>query len=118
MLRPLKFIYWVIPLATSSHCQHGDIVFKVATFSFDLGDLLGATFRLRLGVTTRQYAADFNPATYGVVPKGLLTFLGSFYKEVAKTTSGTLVYRFERQTSRKKYFFLRKTLCPRLVLTI
>ena len=37
---------------------------------------------------------------YGVVPKGLLTFLGSLYKEVAKTTSGTLVYRFERQTAR------------------
>ena len=25
---------------------------------------------------------------YGVVPKGLLTFLGSLYKEVAKTTPG------------------------------
>ena len=42
--------------------------------------------------------------TYGVVPKGL-TFLGSLYKEVAKTTSGTLVYRFERQTARKKSSF-------------
>ena len=40
---------------------------------------------------------------YGVVPKGLLTFLGSLYKEVAKSTSGTSVYRFERQTARKKY---------------
>ena len=40
--------------------------------------------------------------TYGVVPKGLLTFLGSLHKQVAKTTSGTLVYRFERQTARKK----------------
>ena len=39
---------------------------------------------------------------YGVVPKGLLFFLGSLYKEVAKTTSGTLVYRFERQTARRK----------------
>ena len=39
---------------------------------------------------------------YGVVLKGLLTFLGSLYKEVAKTTPGTLVYRFERQTARKK----------------
>ena len=37
-----------------------------------------------------------------MVPKGFLTFLGSLYKEVAKTTSGTLVYRFERQTARKK----------------
>ena len=36
-----------------------------------------------------------------MVPKGLLTFLGSVYKDVAKTTSGTLVYRFERQTARK-----------------
>ena len=39
---------------------------------------------------------------YEVVPKGLLTFLGSLYKEVTKTTSGTLVYRFERQTARGK----------------
>ena len=37
-----------------------------------------------------------------VVPKGLLTFLGSLYEEIAKTTFGTLVYRFERQTARKK----------------
>ena len=52
--------------------------------------------------------------TYVMVPKGLLTFLGSLYKEVAKTTPGTLVYRFERQTARKEYFFLPKTLCPQL----
>ena len=45
---------------------------------------------------------------YGVVPKRWLTFPGSFYKEVAKTTSGALVYRFERQTSKKNKFFLRK----------
>ena len=38
---------------------------------------------------------------YGVVPKGLLTFPDSLYKEVAKTTSRTLVYHFERQTARK-----------------
>ena len=38
----------------------------------------------------------------GAVPKGLLTFLGSLYKEVAKTTPGTLVCRLERQTARKK----------------
>ena len=37
-----------------------------------------------------------------MVPKGFLTFLGSLYKEVAKTTPGTLVYRFERQTAREK----------------
>ena len=42
---------------------------------------------------------------YGVVPKGLITFLGSLYKEVAKATSGTLVYRFERQTARKNSSF-------------
>ena len=36
-----------------------------------------------------------------MVPKGLLTSFGSLYKEVAKTTFGTLVYHFERQTSRK-----------------
>ena len=46
---------------------------------------------------------------YGVVPKRLLAFLGSLYKEVPKTTSGTLVYRFERQTARKK-LFLREIL--------
>ena len=49
----------------------------------------------------------------GTVPKGLLTFLGSLYKEVMKTPSGTLVYCFKRQTARKN-FFLRKTLCPQL----
>ena len=49
-----------------------------------------------------------------MVLKGLLTFLGSLYKEGAKTTSGTLVYRFEKQTARKKHFFLPKTLCPQL----
>ena len=37
-----------------------------------------------------------------MVPKGLLTFLGSLHKEVAKTTSGTLAYRFKRQMARKK----------------
>ena len=51
--------------------------------------------------------------TYVMVPKGLLTFLDSLYKQVAKTTSGTLVYRFERQTARKKKFLPSKTLCPR-----
>ena len=39
-----------------------------------------------------------------VVPKGLFTFLESLYKEVAKTTSGALVYRFERQTAWKNIF--------------
>ena len=38
---------------------------------------------------------------YEIVPKGLLIFLGSLYKESAKTTPETLVYRFERQTARK-----------------
>ena len=47
---------------------------------------------------------------YAVVPNGLLAFLGSLYKKVAKTTSGTLVYRFERQTARNSFFFLGKTL--------
>ena len=32
---------------------------------------------------TKRYAQ-----IYGVVPKGLITFPGSLYKEVAKTTSG------------------------------
>ena len=49
--------------------------------------------------------------SYGVVPKGLLTFLGSFYTEVAKTYSETLVYCFERQIAKIYiYFFLPKTL--------
>ena len=41
-----------------------------------------------------------------MVSKGLLTFLGSLYKEVSKTTTGTLVYRFERQTRKKKKIVL------------
>ena len=47
-------------------------------------------------------ACDPGEAVSGVDPKGLLTFLGSLYKEVVKTTSGPLVYRFEKQTVRKK----------------
>ena len=45
---------------------------------------------------------------YGVVPEGLLTFLGSLYNEVAKTTSGTLVYRFESQTARNVFSSFEK----------
>ena len=45
---------------------------------------------------------------YGVVQKGLLTFLGSLCKEVAKTTPETLVYRFERLTTRKKKSSFKK----------
>ena len=37
--------------------------------------------------------ANVTSLDYGVVPKGLLTLLGSLYKEVAKTTSGTLMSR-------------------------
>ena len=57
---------------------------------------------------------------HGVVPKGLLAFLGSLYEEGAKTTSGTLVYRFERQTERKKKYIYKKIFpsfqkqCPQL----
>ena len=39
-----------------------------------------------------------------MVSKGLLTFLGSLYKEVVKTTPGTLVDHFERQTTRIFFF--------------
>ena len=56
----------------------------------------------------------FHHAPMGLVPKGLLTFLSSLYKEVAKTTPGTLVYRFERQTVRKVFFFHPRTLYPQL----
>ena len=45
-----------------------------------------------------------------MVPNGLLlTFLGRLYKEVKKTTSRTLVYRFERQTDIKNFLPLRNT---------
>ena len=67
--------------------------------------------------TTSHHEVGALPLSYGVVPKELLTFLGSLYKEVSKTTSGTLVYRFDRQTARKKKkkkIFLRKILWPRL----
>ena len=40
-----------------------------------------------------------------MAPKGWLTFLGSLYKEVTETTPGTLVYRCDRQTARKKNSF-------------
>ena len=46
---------------------------------------------------------------FGVVPKGLLTFLGSLYEEVAKTTPRTLAYCFERQTARKVFLPLKNT---------
>ena len=45
---------------------------------------------------------------YRVVPKRLLTFLGTVYKGCARTTPGTLVYRFERQTARKNISSLQK----------
>ena len=49
------------------------------------------------------------PDLYGVVPKGLLTFLGTLiYKEVVKTAPGTLVYCFKRQTARKKKISIQK----------
>ena len=47
-----------------------------------------------------------------VAKKELLTFRGRLYKEVTKTTSGTLVYPFERQTVRKKSSVEKQ--CPRL----
>ena len=47
-------------------------------------------------VCTDVNACDCTKGLYGVVPKDLLTFRGSLYKEVAKTTPGTLVYHFER----------------------
>ena len=47
-------------------------------------------------------------SVYGVVPEGLLTFLGSLYKEGAKTTPGTLVYLFERQRPEKNISSFQK----------
>ena len=44
-----------------------------------------------------------------MVPKGLLTFLGSLYIDVAKTISGTLVYHFVRQTARKENLLSKNT---------
>ena len=59
-----------------------------------------------VGPTFEVLALDYGPwttcTTYGVVPKGLLTFLGCLYKDVMRTIPGTLVYRFERQTATKK----------------
>ena len=49
-----------------------------------------------------------------MVPKGMLTFLGSIYKEGAKTTSGTLVCLFERRTARKNISFFQKHCVPNL----
>ena len=52
-----------------------------------------------------------------MVPKGLLTFLGGLYKEVAKATSGTFVYIASRDKPPDFLLllsFLRKALCPRL----
>ena len=59
------------------------------------------------GVTPGQTTEDEGTCeaqafSYGAAPKGLLTFLGSLHKLGAKTTSGTLVYRFERETAEKK----------------
>ena len=45
---------------------------------------------------------------YRVVPKGLLASLDSLYKEIPKTTSGTLVYLFERQTARELFSSFEK----------
>ena len=69
--------------------------------------VLHATAVTRDGTDTEQESANththtdsytFVPSSlkwaYGVVLKGLLTLLGSLYKEVAKTTPGALVYRF------------------------
>ena len=39
--------------------------------------------------TAEQLTDSWTTRGYGVVPKGLLTFLGRLYKEVAKTASGT-----------------------------
>ena len=64
------------------------------------------SFRPGKSCVTDVFSSDHG---YGVVPKGLLTYLGSLYNEVAKTTSGTLVYRFERQTARKKIFLPSKS---------
>ena len=62
---------------------------------------------LRRNTTTLLNGVARGVTLYGVVPKGL-TFLGSLYKEVAKTTPGTLVYRFERQTTRKNISSFQK----------
>ena len=66
---------------------------------YDLHFCLCISLHISLHASVSQCPSQ---TVYGVVPKGSLTFLGSLYKEVAKTTSGTLVYRFERQTARKK----------------
>ena len=94
---------------------------QVDTFKYqDLEIVEGGRGAEGEGVTARsegqrEVGTDIEVTTvYGMVPKGLLTFLGSLYKEGAKTTSGTLVYSFQRQTARRQYFFLPKTMCPQL----
>ena len=42
---------------------------------------------------------------YGVVPKGLSTFLGSLYKEVAKTIFGVSLRETNHQGKKKKSSF-------------
>ena len=51
---------------------------------------------------TKSFPLERLEPHYGVVPKGLLTFLGSLYKEGAKTTSGTLVYIASRDKPPEK----------------
>ena len=53
-------------------------------------------------------APNASSVFYVVVPKGLLIFLGSLYKEGAKITSGTLVFCSERQTARKNISSFQK----------
>ena len=67
---------------------------------------------LPLGHIGSQETGVVGYTFYGVVPKGLLTFLGSLYKEGAKTTPGALVYRFERQTAGIFFFLLSKNTVP------
>ena len=63
--------------------------------------------RTDFSVTKYQWEQCNTPG-YGVVPKGLLTFLGSLYKEVPKTTSRILVYPGERRTARKMFSSFEK----------
>ena len=95
----------------SAHCPRGLITLMAPIADRCTGrnpDLIGGRWSVMV-VSKQISTAEPVPSSvlrsrtsYEVAPEGLLTFLGSLYKEVSKTASGTLVYRLERQTARKK----------------
>ena len=85
-------------LKTSTVCVKRYYCVRVTQINFESHPTAATRWR-SVGIV--QHAVSKLFAENGVVPKGLLAFRGSLYKEGAKITSGTLVYRFARQTARK-----------------